>query len=281
MGSLGEDVYSNRSLQQYLMEIDRERLLTPEEEVALAREIREGNQEALQRLISANLRFVVSVAKSYSGKGLSLEDLISAGNVGLVRAAMRYDESRGFKFISYAVWWIRQSILESLSQHSRMVRLPMNRISDVGKIQRERRRLENRIGRVPTTAEIAKSTKMDREQIEETLSMAKRMVPLEGEKKDWKAPINTVPGNDSPPPDQDLRMESLDREVKNAFALLDRREARILKLYFGIDYDYPHTLGQIGKMFNITRERVRQIKEEALEKLRHPRIAGALKNYLD
>ncbi len=269
------------SLDTYLREIGEVPLLKPEEEVELARRIKQGDQEALEKLTKANLRFVVSVAKQYQGQGLSLGDLINEGNLGLLKAANRFDETRGFKFISYAVWWIRQSILQALAEQSRVVRLPLNRIGALNRIGRVFSMLEQEFEREPSAAEIAAELNMTPKEVHEALRIGGRHLSLDATLgDDQNRLLDTLENTDTPPPDQDLMKESLKIEIKEALATLDDREAEVLRLYFGLDGEHPMTLEEIGERFRLTRERVRQIKEKALQRLRHTSRSRKLRAYL-
>ncbi len=273
---------TNRVLQRYLEEIQREELLDPEEEIELARRISQGDRIALDRLLKSNLRFVVSVAKKYQNQGLSLEDLIAEGNVGLIKAAIRFDETRGFKFISYAVWWIRQSILEAISQKSRMVRLPMNRVDDVVKLRKKTQELQKEYEREPTIEEIAVAMESSRSAIAEARAAAEREVSVDAPrmKDDDMNLLHILPSEDQPKPEDGLYSESLRLEIEQALDLLTEREAEIIRLYYGLGADYPMTLGKIGERYNLTRERIRQIKSSGLNKLRRSKISEMLRRYL-
>jgi len=276
------DKYSSRALDQYFEEISRENLLKPEEEIALTRQAREGDQQALDRLLKSNLRFVVSVAKKYQNHGLTLEDLISEGNIGLIKAAKRFDETRGFKFISYAVWWIRQSILQAISQQSRLVRLPLNKVDAVTKMRKIYQDLEKEFDREPTTEEIAEAMELTKGEIEETIMAAEREISVDAPRgeDDESSLLEILPETNTIDPEDDLNDESLHHEVERALATLDDREAAIIRLYFGINSDQSMTLEQIGQEYDLTRERIRQIKEKALRKLRHASRTKILKKYL-
>nr|BAL57838.1 RNA polymerase primary sigma factor [uncultured Bacteroidetes bacterium] len=275
----------SQSLDRYLQEIGKVPLLSMEEEAELARRIRQGDQEALEKLVKANLRFVVSVAKQYQNQGLPLTDLISEGNLGLIKAAKRFDETRGFKFISYAVWWIRQSILQALAEQSRIVRLPLNRVGALNKINKIFARLEQEYEREPSPEEIAESMKgsLSPEEIAEIMRQSGRHVSLDspiapGEDTRF---IDVLENPDLPQPDQVLMYESLRQEVSKALATLEEREAQILRMHFGIDQRYPMTLEEIAEKLGLTRERVRQIKEKAIRKLRsNPAVLEPLRQYL-
>ncbi len=275
----------SQSLDKYLQDIGKIPLLSMEEEAELARRIRQGDEEALEKLVKANLRFVVSVAKQYQNQGLPLMDLISEGNLGLIKAAKRFDETRGFKFISYAVWWIRQSILQALAEQSRIVRLPLNRVGALNKINRVFAKLEQEYEREPTPEEIAEALQgtLSAEEVAEIMRQSGRHVSLDspiapGEETRF---IDVLENPDLPQPDQVLMYESLRQEITKALATLEEREAQILRMHFGIDQRYPMTLDEIAEKLALTRERVRQIKEKALRKLRsNPSILEPLRQYL-
>lgn len=270
------------SLDKYLSEIAKEPLLTPEQEIQLATQIRKGDILALERLIKSNLRFVVSVAKQYQNQGLSLGDLINEGNVGLMKAARRFDETRGFKFISYAVWWIRQSILQALAEQSRIVRLPLNRVGTLNKIGKEYGRLEQEFEREPSPEELANALEMDVEELSDVMLMNGKPMSMDApfNQNDENSLHDVLVNDDMPSPDEELMTESLKAEIKSALDVLNEREKEVLKLYFGIDTEQPLTLEEIGEKFNLTRERVRQIKEKAIRKLRHNSRSKNLKSYL-
>lgn len=270
------------SLDKYLSEIAKEPLLTPEEEIQLAIKIRKGDTSALERLIKSNLRFVVSVAKQYQNQGLSLGDLINEGNVGLMKAARRFDETRGFKFISYAVWWIRQSILQALAEQSRIVRLPLNRVGTLNRIGKEYGRLEQEFEREPSPEELANALEMDVEELSDVMLMNGKPMSMDApfNQNDENSLHDVLVNDDLPSPDEVLMTESLKAEIKNALDVLNEREKEVLKLYFGIDTEQALTLEEIGEKFNLTRERVRQIKEKAIRKLRHNSRSKNLKSYL-
>ncbi|GMQ81957.1 MAG: RNA polymerase sigma factor RpoD/SigA [Rhodothermia bacterium] len=259
-----------RMLDQYLQEIGQIALLTPQEEVELARQIKKGEQEALHRLTRANLRFVVSVAKKYQGQGLTLADLINEGNYGLIKAAQRFDETRGFKFISYAVWWIRQAILQALAEQSRVVRLPLNRIGTISKIRKTSARLAQTHERQPNIEELAKELEVDVEKVREALQHTGRHLSMDApfNEDDDNSLLDVLPDDEDTSPDDTLMDESLKIDIERALSLLHPREAEITRLYFGIGREHPLTLEEIGQRFGLTRERVRQIKEKALRKLR-------------
>ena len=272
----------DRSLDLYLKEIGETPLLTPEEEVELAKRIHKGDQEALEKLTKANLRFVVSVAKQYQNQGLSLADLINEGNIGLIKAAKRFDEKRGFKFISYAVWWIRQSILQALAEQSRIVRLPLNRVGTLHKIGKTASRLEQESGRAPSTSEIAQELDMDEEEISATLQISNTHLSLdrpftEGESNSLK---DVIEDEKSPAPDAEAMQESLKEEIERVLATLSEREAEVISLYFGINRERALTLEEIGEQFGLNRERVRQIKEKAIKRLQHVTRSRNLRAYI-
>lgn len=270
------------SLDKYLQEIGRVDLISPEEEVILARKIRTGNADALKKLVKANLRFVVSVAKQYQNQGMSLPDLINEGNLGLMKAAQRFDETRGFKFISYAVWWIRQAILQALAEQARIVRLPVNKIGSINRINRAFARLEQEFEREPSSQEIADLLEMIPEDVKESLRTNGRTVSMD-------APLSTeedntmydvLQSNDTPSPDKNLINESLAYEIERALSTLSSREAKVLKLYFGLGMKHPYTLEEIGEELSLTRERVRQIKEKAIKRIQFTTRCRILKSYL-
>jgi RNA polymerase primary sigma factor len=259
-----------RMLDQYLQEIGQIPLLTPQEEVDLARRIKQGDQDALHRLTRANLRFVVSVAKKYQGQGLTLADLINEGNYGLIKAAQRFDETRGFKFISYAVWWIRQAILQALAEQSRVVRLPLNRIGTISKIRKTSARLSQTHERQPNIEELAQELEVDVEKVREAMQHTGRHLSMDApfNEDDDNSLLDVLPNDEDTAPDDILMDESLKIDIERALSLLHPREAEITRLYFGIGREHPLTLEEIGQRFGLTRERVRQIKEKALRKLR-------------
>ena len=259
-----------RMLDQYLQEIGQIALLTPDEEVELARRIKQGDQESLHRLTRANLRFVVSVAKKYQGQGLSLADLINEGNYGLIKAAQRFDETRGFKFISYAVWWIRQAILQALAEQSRVVRLPLNRIGTISKIRKTSAKLAQSHERAPNIEELAKELEIDVEKVREAMQHTGRHVSMDApfNDDDDNSLLDVLANDQDTAPDEILLDESLKIDIERALSMLHPREAEITRLYFGIGREHPLTLEEIGQRFGLTRERVRQIKEKALRKLR-------------
>ena len=277
---IGND--ANRSLSKYLQEISKYEPLSPEKEVELALRVKAGERRALKELTEANLRFVVSVAKDYQGQGLPLTDLINEGNLGLIKAAERFDESRGFKFISYAVWWIRQSVLQALAEHSRIVRLPLNRVGTISKINKASAKLEQEFERAPRADELAHQLDMKITEINDAQRIARRHHSLDtpfsdDEKNSLLDVINDTNIDD---PDKELHMSSLEKEVRNSLDSLKDREKDVIKMYFGIDREYALTLNEIGEEFGLTRERVRQIKEKAIRRLRHKSRSKKLRSYL-
>ncbi len=273
----------SQSLEKYLQEIGKVDLLTPEEEVDLAKRIKAGDQAALERLTKANLRFVVSVAKQYQNQGLSLSDLINEGNLGLIKAAQRFDETRGFKFISYAVWWIRQSILQALAEQSRIVRLPLNKVGSLNKINKAFSELEQEFEREPSAEELAELLDIPTEEVETTLGVAARHVSMdapfvEGEDNSL---LDVLENSTTPRTDENLEyLESLRREIERSLSTLTERQCDVIKLYFGIGCEHPMSLEDIGDKFGLTRERVRQIKDKAISKLRSTSKSKLLRNYL-
>ncbi len=270
------------SLDKYLHDIGKIDLITAEEEVDLAKRIHNGDMKARDRLVNANLRFVVSVSKQYQNQGLSLPDMINEGNLGLIKAAQRFDETRGFKFISYAVWWIRQSIMQAISEHTRIVRLPLNRIGCIKKINRIFSELEQKLEREPSVLEIAQALDLEPKDVKEALKISGRHVSMDAPiNPDYEGNMyNIILSDDIPAPDRELLNESLLKEIKRALSTLTEREADIVRLSFGINGMYPHSLDEIGEAFNITRERVRQIKEKAIRRLSHTSRCKILKGYL-
>lgn len=272
---------NKQSLENYFKEVGEVELLTPEEEIELARRIKQNDQKALQKLVSANLRFVVSVAKSYQNHGMSLEDLINEGNLGLIKAAYRFDETRGFKFISYAVWWIKQGILQAIAEKTRMIRLPMNRVGTLTKIGKVITQLEQEHERAPTSEEIAEVLDIESEEVSFTVKKAMRAVsmdsPIHADGKNRL--VDTLPNRLDPEPDSDVMDDSLREEVNYILKTLNDRESRILKLYYGLDGEKEHTLEEVGMEFKLTRERIRQIKEKALNKLRDNTRSNLLRQY--
>lgn len=273
----------SQSLEKYLQEIGKVDLLTPEEEVDLAKRIKQGDQIALEKLTKANLRFVVSVAKQYQNQGLSLSDLINEGNLGLIKAAQRFDETRGFKFISYAVWWIRQSILQALAEQSRIVRLPLNKVGSLNKINKAFSELEQAYEREPSSEELAEQLEIPTEEVETTLGVAARHVSMdapfvEGEDNSL---LDVLENSATPMTDTKLEYsESLRTEIDRSLSTLTDRQCDVIKLYFGIGVEHPMSLEDIGDKFGLTRERVRQIKDKAINKLRNTSRSKLLKNYL-
>ena len=274
----------SKSLDQYLQEIGKVNLLTPDEEVDLAIKIRKGDGDAQEKLVRANLRFVVSVAKQFQNKGLSLGDLINEGNLGLIKAAKRFDETRGFKFISYAVWWIRQGIMSALADHQRAVRLPLNRVNNLTKISKAYRDLEQEYERKPITEELARILEMTAEEVAYSLQISARYVsmdaPLKSGDENKNSLMDVLPNDNQPLPDNSLMKESLKNEITNVLSTLNAREAEVIRLSFGIGRNQKATLAEIGDRFNLTRERIRQIKEIALRKLRGSKRSDRLKAYL-
>lgn len=270
------------SLDKYLHEIGKVELISAEEEVELARRIKNGDEKALDKLIRANLRFVVSVSKQYQNQGLSLPDLINEGNLGLIKAAQRFDETRGFKFISYAVWWIRQSILQALAEQARIVRLPLNKIGSINKINKTFSDLEQKYEREPSLQEIAEVLEMAPDDIKEALKSAGRHVSMDAPiTQDEETTLyDVLLSKDSPSPDKSLLTDSLRKEIERVLSTLTYREANIIRLYFGLNGKHPHTLEEIGEEFSLTRERVRQIKEKAIKRLKNATRCKLLKAYL-
>lgn len=269
------------SLDKYLQEIGKVELISAEEEVELAQRIKQGDQIALEKLTKANLRFVVSVSKQYQNQGLSLPDLINEGNLGLIKAAQRFDETRGFKFISYAVWWIRQSILQALAEQSRIVRLPLNKIGSINKINKAYAHLEQEHERAPNAGEIAEMLDIPESEVKESLKNSGRHVSMDAPLvQDEETNMYDVLRNEGPTPETGLIYESLRKEINRAIATLTPREADVIKLYFGLDGHHPMTLEEIGEKFDLTRERVRQIKEKAIRRLKHTSRSKILKTYL-
>ena len=275
---------NNRSLDVYLHEINKTPLLTREGEQQLARRIRKGNQGALDQLVKANLRFVVSVAKQYANQGLSLEDLINEGNLGLIKAAHRFDEKRGYKFISYAVWWIRQAMLQALAEHSRIVRLPLNRAGTLYRIGKTSRQLDQELGRKPTAQEIANKLNLSVTEVEDTMKIANTHVSLDdpySNDKDDNALVDYLTDEDQVSPDEGTYTNALTDDMEKALNMLTEREKLILSMYFGLNGEDPLTLEDIGKELKLTRERIRQIKEKAIQRLRHSTRAKYLKGYIE
>lgn len=284
MSKLAKRPYTreDQSLDRYLQEIGEVSLLTPADEVTLAQEIKKGSQIALEKLTKANLRFVVSVAKQYQNQGLSLGDLINEGNLGLIKAAKRFDETKGFKFISYAVWWIRQAILQALAEQSRIVRLPLNRVGALHKIGKTSSGLEQAFGREPSANEIADELEMSPYEVMDTLKISSRHLSLDAPFNDGEDNrlLDVLEDKFQPSPDTKLLKDSLKKEIEKALSTLTDREAEVISLYFGINRDHSLTLEEIGLKFKLTRERVRQIKEKAIKRLRHASRSKPLKPYL-
>ena len=271
----------SESLEKYLQEIGKEELLSTDEEVELAQQIRKGDRKALERLTKANLRFVVSVAKQYQNQGLSLADLINEGNLGLIKAAEKFDETRGFKFISYAVWWIRQSILQAIADQSRIVRLPLNQVGSMNKINRMLNKFEQENERRPSVDEISEETDLPQDKVDEVLSVSGRHVSMDAPFVDGEdnSLLDVIVNNDSPMADSELVLESLRAEIANALLTLSDRERKVIKAFYGIG-EPELTLEEIGTKFGLTRERVRQIKEKAIRRLRSNTKNKMLKAYL-
>ncbi|MDF1545367.1 MAG: sigma-70 family RNA polymerase sigma factor [bacterium] len=273
----------DRSLDLYLREIGETPLITADEEVRLARKIKQGDKRALEALTKANLRFVVSVAKQYQNQGLSLADLINEGNIGLIKAAKRFDETRGFKFISYAVWWIRQAILQALAEQSRIVRLPLNRVGTLHKIGKVSSRLEQGLGREPSPEEIAKELELTEGEVSDTLKISNSHLSLDApfSVSEDNSLIDVLEDEFQPSPDEALLSNSLRIEIEKALDTLTPREAEVISLYFGLNGEKALTLEEIGARFSLTRERVRQIKEKAIRRLRHASRSRSLRAYLN
>ena len=272
----------SQSLDKYLQEIGREELITAEMEVELAQRIKNGDQLALEKLTKANLRFVVSVAKQYQNQGLTLPDLINEGNLGLIKAAQRFDETRGFKFISYAVWWIRQSILQALAEQSRIVRLPLNQVGSLNKINKAFSRLEQEFERPPSSDELASALDIPEDKVKDTMKVSGRHVSVDAPFVDGEdnSLLDVMVNNDSPKADLELMRESLQREIERSLSTLSDREKDVVMLFFGIGKKHGLTLEEIGSKFDLTRERVRQIKEKAIRRLKHTSRSKILKTYL-
>ncbi len=272
----------SQSLDKYLQEIGKVDLLTPDEEIELAIRIKKNDSLALEKLVKANLRFVVSVAKQYQNQGLTLGDLINEGNLGLIKAAKRFDETRGFKFISYAVWWIRQSILQALAEQSRIVRLPLNRVGALNKIGKAYSNLEQEYEREPNAQELAQELDMDISEVSDTLKIGGRAVSMDApfSQGEENRLLDILENDEQPSPDFTLMSESLRSEIERALSTLSEREAEVIKLYFGLNKEHSLTLEEIGEKFNLTRERVRQIKEKAIRRLRHASRSKNLRSYL-
>ena len=270
------------SLDRYLSDIGREGLITADEEVQLAQRIKLGDQAALEKLCKANLRFVVSVAKQYQNQGLSLPDLINEGNVGLIKAARRFDETRGFKFISYAVWWIRQSILQALAEQSMIVRLPLNQVGSLSKMSKASIMLEQRFERLPSNLELAIELEIPESKVAETMRMSNRIVSMDApiDQDEEIKLVDVFVNEDTPGTDENLIRESLAKEVQRSLSTLADKEREIINMFYGIGVPHSYTLDEIGSIFNLTRERVRQIKEKALRRLKHSSRSKLLKSYM-
>jgi len=270
------------SLDKYLQEIGKVELITADEEVSLAQRIKQGDQAALEKLTKANLRFVVSVSKQYQNQGLSLPDLINEGNLGLIKAAQRFDETRGFKFISYAVWWIRQSILQALAEQSRIVRLPLNKIGSINKINKAYAQLEQQFEREPNADEIATLLEISESEVKESMKNSGRHVSMDAPlvQDEDNTMYDVLRSEENTTPDTGLLYESLRKEIERAVSTLTLREADVIRLYFGLNGSHPMTLEEIGEKFDLTRERVRQIKEKAIRRLKHTSRSKILKTYL-
>lgn len=270
------------SLTVYLKEISRTKALIPEEEVELTRRIKKGDEDALQKLVRSNLRFVVSVARNYQNQGLPLSDLINEGNLGLIRAAKRFDETREFKFISYAVWWVRQAILQALAEHSRIVKLPLNRVGSIHRLGKIISALEQELGRTPSRKEIAKHMKIKEEEVDDTIKIGTNHLSLDAplRQEEDSSLIDIIKDKSYATPEDNMLRKKLKDDIEEVLCTLGKREAEVVKLYFGIGYDMPHTLEEIGDRFELTRERVRQIKEKALKRLKHISRSDRLRDYL-
>ncbi len=270
------------SLDKYLQDIGKEELITADEEVSLAQKVHQGDQIALEKLVKANLRFVVSVAKQYQNQGLSLPDLINEGNLGLIKAAKRFDETRGFKFISYAVWWIRQSILQALAEQSRIIRLPLNQVGSLNKIKKATSKLEQKFERTPSSEEIAETLEVPDYKIHAAKKITTRYISMDAPltQDDETKFLDVFVSEDSSRTDDDLMKESLAREIQRSLATLTKKERDVINLYYGIGMQHGLTLEEIGAKFDLTRERVRQIKEKAIRRLKHTSRSKLLKAYL-
>jgi len=270
------------SLDKYLQDIGKEELITADEEVQLAQKVKLGDQQALEKLVKANLRFVVSVAKQYQNQGLSLPDLINEGNLGLIKAARRFDETRGFKFISYAVWWIRQSILQALADQSRIIRLPLNQVGSLNKIKKATSKLEQEFERTPSAEEIAEKLEMPDYKIDAAKKITTRYISMDAPltQDDETKFLDVFVSEDTPHTDDTLMRESLAREIQRSLATLTKKERDVVNLYYGIGIPHGLTLEEIGAKFDLTRERVRQIKEKAIRRLKHTSRSKLLKSYL-
>ena len=270
-------------MDRYLEDIGEYELITADEEKELARQIKKGSQEALEKMTIANLRFVVNVAKKYQNQGLSLSDLINEGNIGLIEAAKRFDGTKGYKFISYAVWWIRQSILQALAEQSRIVRLPLNRIAMLYKISQASKRFEQEFGRQPSSSEIADDIEMSPDKVRDLLNISLRHLSLDASFKDGESNtlLDVLEDEIQPLTDEVVMQDSLKLEINKALSTLTPKEANVISLYFGLNYDHALTLGEIGVKFNLTRERIRQIKEKAIKKLKHPKRSIFFKGHIE
>jgi RNA polymerase primary sigma factor len=271
------------AFERYLQEIGKMDMISPEEEIELARRIKEGDKKALDKLVHANLRFVVSVAKQYQNQGLSLQDLVNEGNLGLIKAAQRFDETRGFKFISYAVWWIRQSILHSLAVQGRMVRLPLNKIGTIQKINTAKNQLEQEFQREPTDEEIANLMEMGIGDVKDHLLNISRKLSMDkplGDENEDGTMEDIMTSEDDVTPDDELMRESLNKEINRTLSVLNKREAEIIKMYYGLNGYYAHSLEEIGEIYGLTRERVRQLKESCIRRLKQTSRHKNLKSYL-
>ncbi len=275
-------VREGQSLDKYLQEIGKVGLLTAAEEIELAIRIKKDDSIALEKLVKSNLRFVVSVAKQYQNQGLSIGDLINEGNLGLIKAAKRFDETRGFKFISYAVWWIRQSILQALAEQSRIVRLPLNRVGALNKIGKVYSNLEQEFEREPSTSELANELDMDITDVSDALRNSGKHISMDApfSRTEESRLIDLIENEEQPSPDQSLMSDSLKEEIERTLSSLTEREAEVIRLYFGLNVEHSLTLEEIGEKFNLTRERVRQIKEKAIRRLRHTSRSKNLRSYL-
>ncbi|MCB9173959.1 MAG: RNA polymerase sigma factor RpoD/SigA [Flavobacteriales bacterium] len=270
------------SLDKYLQEIGREELITAEDEVELARKIKQGDQRALEKLVKANLRFVVSVSKQYQNQGLTLPDLINEGNLGLIKAAQRFDETRGFKFISYAVWWIRQSILQAIAEQARIVRLPLNQVGSLNRINKAFSKLEQEFEREPSVDELANILEMGEDKVVDSMRISGRHVSVDAPFRDDEDGnlLDVLANDDTPNSDLSLMNESLQKEISRSLSTLTDKEQDVIKMFFGIGIAHPLSLEEIGDKFNLTRERVRQIKEKGIRRLRHSSRSNLLKTYL-
>ncbi len=270
------------SLDKYLQEISKMQLISSDEEVELAKQIKQGDTKALDKLVNANLRFVISVAKQYQNQGLSLQDLINEGNLGLIKAAKRFDETRGFKFISYAVWWIRQSILQAIAEQSRIVRLPLNKIGSINRVHKTFSRLEQAFEREPSIHEIAEELEIRPADVSTSINSSGKHISMDAPliQDEEGSLYEVLKSKDTPSPDEKLINESLKKEIERTLSTLNNREAEIVKLFFGLNGYHQHSLEEIGEEFNLTRERVRQIKEKAVRRLRHTARNKNLRNFL-